>query len=58
MSGKDTHVRGLKILGAVEWVFLVDNSIAFLIVFSRDQLSREDPFVFKNSLYTMYETIR
>ena len=33
MSGKDTHVRGLRILGALEWVVarILNNSLSLLI---------------------------
>ncbi|KJA13440.1 hypothetical protein HYPSUDRAFT_49822 [Hypholoma sublateritium FD-334 SS-4] len=42
MSGKDTHVRGLRILGPLE---------------DRNVLG-EDPFAFKSPEYTRFETIR
>ncbi|KAF8170114.1 anaphase-promoting complex subunit 10 [Pholiota molesta] len=42
MSGKDTHVRGLRILGPLE-----DNNII-----------GEDHFLFQSPTYKMYETIR
>jgi len=46
MSGKDTHVRGLRVLGALE-----DRSSD---LFS----SGDDHFAFKALEYTMYETLR
>lgn len=41
-SGKDTHVRGLRVLGPIE---------------EQDPLD-EDVFTFKTPAYKMYETIR
>jgi anaphase-promoting complex subunit 10 len=61
MSGKDTHVRGLRILGAVEYVVLV---VLFLQISSlnwtyhRDHAKDGDPFPFESLEYKMYETIR
>ncbi|KAF9473751.1 galactose-binding like protein [Pholiota conissans] len=42
MSGKDTHVRGLRILGPLE-----DNNLV-----------GEDHFLFQSPAYKMYETLR
>jgi hypothetical protein len=60
MSGKDTHVRGLRILGPIEWVALwfprkldVDLCRRY-----RDKATDDDPFAFKTLPYKMYETIR
>jgi len=60
MSGKDTHVRGLRILGAVEYVVLV---VLFLqngpLNWTyRDHAKDGDPFPFESLEYKMYETIR
>ncbi|KAG6808630.1 hypothetical protein H0H92_003453 [Tricholoma furcatifolium] len=51
MSGKDTHVRGLRILGPAEQV----------LHFSPHEIDRwgeEDPFPFTSPRFKLYETIR
>jgi anaphase-promoting complex subunit 10 len=61
MSGKDTHVRGLRILGPIEWAALSLSSnlgVDYCCDLYRDNAADDDPFAFKTLPYTMYETIR
>ena len=59
MNGKDTHVRGLKVLGPAEYV-----PVLVLIQTPRSHLCRtkvkdhEEPFPFVAPQYRMYGLIR
>ena len=59
MSGKDTHVRGLRVLGPIESVVLLLPISQFAEKFCcRDRAADDDPFSFKTTAFKMYETIR
>lgn len=58
MSGKDTHVRGLRVLGAVEYEVLFSLQAFILILDHRDNAKDDDPFAFESLPYKMFETIR
>ena len=62
MNGKDTHVRGLKILGPTECVptlIYAPFALRTLILRSRRKLQpHEEPFPFINPRFKMYECIR
>ncbi|KAG8216424.1 hypothetical protein J3R82DRAFT_6529 [Butyriboletus roseoflavus] len=62
MNGKDTHIRGLKILGPIECV----NSLLSWSSYKPDHLrlvrdnvtDDDDPFPFTSPAFKMYATIR
>lgn len=60
MSGKDTHIRGLKILGPMECVKLGYPVVTIGLIFQlvRDTVADDDPFPFTSPAFKMYETIR
>lgn len=59
MSGKDTHIRGLKILGPNEYVdSLTSWSSPDRLRLVRDNVTDDDPFPFTSPAFKMYETIR
>jgi anaphase-promoting complex subunit 10 len=58
MSGKDTHVRGLRILAPIERVISLSVTLPLGLMFYRDQAQDDDPFVFESAAYKWYETIR
>ncbi|KZS99928.1 APC10-domain-containing protein [Laetiporus sulphureus 93-53] len=63
MNGKDTHVRGLRVLGPFECVTIHDQTLphllAALIPIHRETSSdNEDPFPFVAPCFKMYERIR
>jgi len=61
MNGKDTHVRGLRVLGPIEFnhvtLFSVVTSHSLLII-NRDQTYDGDPFTFESKRYKLFEVIR
>ena len=63
MNGKDTHVRGLKILGPIEYV-LFGSYFTFISVLTAARANRhklqahEEPFPFTTLPFKMYECIR
>lgn len=61
MSGKDTHIRGLKILGPTEYVNSLPSWSSHKPDRSRlvrDNVADDDPFPFTSPAFKMYETIR
>ena len=59
MSGKDTHVRGLRVLGPIGYVLCLKGlmlELAHRIL--RDSVDGDDPFSFQTPAYKMFETIR
>lgn len=58
MSGKDTHVRGLRVLGPVEYVLLSFPVYGNTDRSSRDNATDDDPFPFVTPHFKIYETIR
>lgn len=61
MSGKDTHIRGLKILGPIECVNSLSGWLSHKpdrLRLVRDNVTDDDPFPFTSPAFKMYETIR
>lgn len=62
MNGKDTHLRGMRILGPVELVRLSsyrwDVSFSSLILHFREPTPWDDPFPFVSVKFKMHEFIR
>ena len=62
MNGKDTHVRGLKILGPIECVISVHDitespDLSRSIIRNKLQ-PHEEPFPFKHPSFRLYQGIR
>jgi anaphase-promoting complex subunit 10 len=57
MSGKDTHVRGLRVLGPIGYVLSQRDKRAYSQDF-RDSIGGDDPFSFQTPAFKMFETIR
>lgn len=58
MSGKDTHVRGLRVLGPVECVDFFNIEVSFKSGISRDSAADGDPFPFTSDQFRIFETVR
>lgn len=60
MNGKDTHVRGLRVLGPLERVLtLIQSSPCHLIFTCRESLGNgDDPFPFVSVNFKMHQCIR
>ena len=62
MNGKDTHVRGLKILGPIEYVMFRSSFLICVLTAAhanRHKLqAHEEPFPFTTLPFKMYECIR
>ena len=60
MNGKDTHVRGLRVLGPIEFnhVTLFSITSHSLLIINRDETYDGDPFIFESPSYKLYEVIR
>ena len=58
MSGKDTHVRGLRILGPIGYVPVSRIGAQVYSKDRRDIVHGDDPFSFQSPTFKRFETIR
>lgn len=61
MNGKDTHIRGMRILGPVEYVpfhLISFSDLTCPCCYFREPTPWDDPFAFVSTKFKMHEFIR